>query len=229
MIPRTACWLLASFMTAGLHAQAPTIIVPGSPAVDGRKIPLANSRYKSTMGGRSTDVTRDTIVDGKPALFRILTVARPNATTVDTTVLLRSTLAPIWKHAYAGTQRTFLEFHGTRVTGIRYHDGTVDSIDIETPVPVFEAFSADLPLAALDLRENLHVRLPVYHSTLGFTWIDATIGAPQPMPGFERTWPISIIEGSMKMTWFVDVKTREQAGAVNALPTGGEVRITREP
>jgi hypothetical protein len=225
---QTAC-LISVVLSRTAAAQTPQIVTPGSGAIDGRRIPLANSRYKSTMGGRSTDVMRDTVFNGQPALLRILTVTRPNATTIDTILLMRSTLAPVWKHAYAPGQITFTEFHGNRVTGTRRHDGAVDSIDVEAPVPVFEAFSADLPLAALDLKENLHVRLPVYHPTLGFTWLDASVGAPQSMPAFEKTWPIVITEGTMKMTWFVDLKTREQAGAVNALPNGGEVRITREP
>ena len=213
---------------ASLGAQDPQIVAPGNSAIDARRIPLANARYRSNSGGHSTDTMRDTVIDGQKVFLRVLTVTHGEISTIDTVVLLRSTLAPVWKHSYSPTQITFIEFHGNRVRGIRQHDGTRDSIRVDAPTNVFEAFSADLPLAALDLKENLHVRLPVYHPMLGFTWLDAAVGERTAVPASVHAWPIYITEGAMKMTWFVDAETREQLGAINRLPNGTEVRIVRE-
>ena len=206
-----------------------TVVQLGGSLVDGQKIPLANSKFESSSGGHSWDVLVEHTVNGQPGLLRVITIKRGETISVDTTVMLRKTLAPVWRHSHGPTRTLLLNFDGNRITGEDRNNGRVDTVNVTAAMPVFDAFSADLALAALDLKKGLHVRLPVYHPTFGFTWLDATVGEPQPMPMSEAAWPLEITEGPLKMRWFVDVRSREQLGAINTLPNGAELRVTRQP
>jgi hypothetical protein len=227
----------ALMATTGLGAQSAKVVLPGSPLVDGRKVPLGDHQMRGVRHdasgdqetGQSRDIIRDTLVSGQPGLLRVLTVTHGDVTTTDTIVMFRKTLAPVWKHSYSPARVLILNFDGKRVTGENRHDGKIDTIRVEAPEPVFEAFSADLPLAVLDLIEGMRVRLPVYHPTNGFVWLDATAGLVQSVPTSTNALPLEITEGSARMTWYVDTKTHEQLGAVNKLPNGAEVRIFRRP
>jgi hypothetical protein len=222
---------------AGLKAQVPTLVRPGSALVDGRKIPLGEHEMRGMRHdaagdvetGQSRDIIREATANGQPALLRVLTVTHGDVTTTDSILMIRKTLAPVWKHSYSPSRVLILNFDGQRVTGENRHDGQVDTIRVDAPEPVFEAFSADLPLAALELREGMQVRLPVYHPTNGFVWLVATAGTPQSVPTSTHALPLDITEGSVKMIWYVDTQTHEQLGAVNRLPNGSEVRIFRRP
>jgi len=236
-LPIAAAFLAVAAATTALGAQSPTVVLPGSPLVDGRKIPVGDHEMRGVRHdasgdhetGQSRDVIRETNTNGQPTLLRVLSVTHGDVTTTDSILLVRKTLAPLWKHSYSPARVLILNFDGRRVTGENRHDGVVDSIRVEATEPVFEAFSADLPLAALDLTTGMRVRLPVYHPTNGFVWLEATAGTHQSVPTSTHALPLDITEGNVRMTWFVDTQTHEQLGAINKLPNGAEVRIFRRP
>jgi len=64
--------LCAGIAVGSIHRAAaqtlptPTVVQPGGPLVDGRRIPLANSKFESSSGGRSWDVLVEHTVNGRP-------------------------------------------------------------------------------------------------------------------------------------------------------------------
>jgi hypothetical protein len=240
-IHRLAILLLAACACApAARAQtaADPLLRPGSAEVDGGAIPEGveslvmhvepdNRRMDATITLR----TRLATVDGTPAIVRTETFWQGDEVVqVDSFVLHRKTLAPLFRWSAGPHGVVEVRFAGGMATMVRLDQGGRDAVEVPLPQPVFLAGTTDMLLGALPLREGYAARLAVYNVDEGVTSIGvhvvgrATVALPG--GGSAAAWEVSVREQGPAVTYWVD---RESHTLVQYESEGGVIRYVREP
>jgi hypothetical protein len=184
----TALALLVLATAPSLHAQASstTVARPGDGAVQGRRLALSHREFAITS---STDCdlpqadptvaagsfSEDLRLLGDNALVAVREWRHSDTTTVDTTVLDRKSLRPLWSHThFADGSSAIWEFRERRVHWTAIGPRVVsDWLDSTIDEPAFFAGAIELLLAASP-------RLSRLGSEMVFRLIDLHAGPGEP-------------------------------------------------
>ena len=210
----TALAVLVLAAAPSLRAQSSpaTVARPGDGAVQGRRLPLSHREFAITS---STDCDRpeagptvaagslseDLHVLGDTALVAIREWRHSDTATVDTTVLDRKTLRPLWSRTHFADGSTAVwEFRGRRVQWtVAQPRVVVDWLDSTIAEPAFFAGAVELLLAASQ-------RLSRLGSEMVFPLIDLHAG-----PGASTSFAVS------------NLTARVTGSEVVTFPNGGRV------
>lgn len=209
-------------------------ILPGDRAVNGDALPLTSetSRMLMVKDGveRQIGTLRKTLsattVNGKPALLVVVTVQTQKGTLLDSTTVLRHTLAPVSLRSYSNERTMSLDFASDRVTGSYVPtDSAAKTIDYRLPQPLFDSAIIDLVYAALPLREGYSAHVPGYIYELGgLAWFDLDVTGKTTVAGRE-VWQARMTMPRVTMTWLIDTHTRQVLGWTRTLADGSEMRV----
>ena len=224
----------AQMAPARSGGAAVTTIRPGDRAVNGDALPLGteSSRMLIVKNGveRQVGTMRKTIsattVHGTPALLVVVDVDNQNGTLLDSTTVLRHTLAPVSLRSYNKQRTMSLDFAGDRVTGSYVPtDSAAKPIDYPFSEPLFDSAIIDLVYAALPLREGYAARVPGYIYELGgMAWFDLDVTGKSIVAGHE-VWQARMTMPRVTMTWLIDTHTRQVRGWTRTLPDGSEMKV----
>lgn len=229
--PRSAVAQMAPTQSGAAGA---TIIRPGDRVVNGDALPLgtATSRMLLVKDGveRQVGTFRRTIsatsVHGEPALLVVVTVDNQNGRLVDSTTVLRHSLAPVSLRSYNKQRTMSLDFASDRVTGSFVPtDSAATAIDYPFAQPLFDSAIIDLVYAALPLREGYAARVPGYIYELGgLAWFDLDVTGKTTVAGREA-WQARMTMPRITITWLIDTRSREVRGWTRTLPDGSVMKV----
>lgn len=242
--PAAAAALLFALPIAGRAqdtVQEPPRLLPGDPAVDGRRIApgTRERRLLLTQNGEerqlatvSEEVT-EIQVDGRSALRRVQSVRLAIGVATDTVVVLRETLAPV-RHRSHNPQRVLsLDFDGAKVTGsITPAGGEPRPVAAELDAPVFDSNPLDLLLRALPLAEGYAVRIPIYiHELGGRVWVATRVAGSETVEagegGTEDAWVVEVEAQGRTSRFWIAKASRELLRQGSSPAPGVELKVVR--
>lgn len=236
--------LLHPVSSRAAQGQEPITIRVGDRLVDGRRVPVGaaqmvgvqrdSGQTEGMQIGSSHDVAVDTSWNGRPAILRVLSVTQRATdkmsaiSSLDSVMLDRATLAPLWRRTRTGDRTIAMTFDDGKVHSEVRRGDVIDRSDFENAISVFDNLTVDYVLAALPLDEGARYRVPVYARVANkVSWMNVTVRAAAKMPGSENPVALDITQDGRAFTWFVDARTRHQLGVLMALPGGAEFRVTK--
>jgi hypothetical protein len=164
--------------------------------------------------GVMTSTTQYADYMGRPAILFVRTVSTPKGDVVDSVMLLRHTLAPVWEHSHQPTKTMLLSFSDSAVTGEwAPADSGMRSVHHPVPRPVFNATSQNLLISSLPLAEGYQTLIPIYSFELGGMELDtlSVVGTARVKMrnGSEReAWKLAFADPFITATFWVDRKTK---------------------
>ena len=151
---------------------------------------------------------------GRPALLFVRAVPTPGGDIVDSVLMFRHTLAPVWEHSHQPTKTMLLAFTDSAVTGEwAPSDSTMRSVHHPVQRPVFNATAQGLLISSLPLADGYQTLIPIYSFELGGMELDtlSVIGTARVKlrAGGERdAWKIAFADPFITATFWVDRETK---------------------
>lgn len=164
--------------------------------------------------GVMTGATHYADYRGHPAILFVRTTPTPQGDIVDSVLLFRHTLAPVWEHSHQPTKTMLLDFSDSAVTGEwAPADSAMRSVHHPIPRPVFNATAQGLLLGSLPLAEGYRALVPIYSFELGGMELDTLdvvgTGPVKLRSGGEReAWKIAFADPFVTASIWVDRETR---------------------
>jgi hypothetical protein len=151
---------------------------------------------------------------GRPAILFVRTVPTPQGDIVDSVLMFRHTLAPVWEHSHQPAKTMLLAFSDSVVTGEWAPvDSAMRSVHHPIPRPVFNATAQELLLGSLPLGDGYRTLVPIYSFELGGMELDtiSVVGTGQVKltgGGECEAWKIAFADPFITATFWVDRETR---------------------
>jgi hypothetical protein len=164
--------------------------------------------------GVMTSTTRYADYMDRPAILYVRTVPTPQGDIVDSVLLLRHTLAPVWEHSHQPAKTMLLAFADSAVTGEwAPADSALRSVNHPIPRPVFNATAQELLLGSLPLADGYRTLVPIYSFELGGMELDTlrVVGTERVRlrnGGEREAWKIAFADPFITATIWVDRGTR---------------------
>ena len=164
--------------------------------------------------GVMTSTTQYSEYMGRPAILFVRTVPTPTGSIVDSVLMLRHTLAPVWEHSHQPTKTMLLSFADSAVTGEwAPTDSAMRSVHHPIPRPVFNATAQGLLISSLPLAEGYQTLIPIYSFELEGMELDTLsvvgTGRVRMRTGGEReAWKLAFADPFITATFWVDRETR---------------------
>lgn len=233
---------LRGAVLAGAVCLAAACVAPrGAPhpaplaAIDAAQLPATSSRFLLRFAATSADTlamvgTRTVTERTNGAVIErvILYDYGSRGRTVDTTLSVARTLAPIAERTYKPRGAIVLDFAGRIVTGrLTTGDGTRVIADT-LGAPAFNSTDLDLVVRRLPLAAGYTTRLPLYDPEFGgFRHADARVSTRRTADG-DEAWLVQVRDGKLDCEYELDARTREvRTIVVRLLASGGEYRMER--
>ena len=202
-------------------AAAERAVVP-SLALDVGHLTEGTTRWSVIMSrdtltldlGVMTVATRFVDHGGLPAVLTVRTFPTPRGPIVDSALVLRHTLAPVWQRSHQPTKTMRLDFAPSGVTGTwAPTDSAERTVSHPTAVPVFDATDLEAVIASLPYTEGYSATLPFYTFELGGLETDTVrvVGVEHAAaPGGEAraAWKVAVADPFVTATFWVDRETR---------------------
>ncbi len=171
------CAAVLTVACAQSHARSLTptgrVLVPGSADLNTTHFRDASIMYHVLQVGsanaperevaQSSDTTRLTSYNGVPALLLIQGSTTRGRIFIDSALVLRDGLSPIWEVQHSGTHSIRIDYSGSRV---RRSDSAPDTalrqVDHTYDVPVFHFNELDQLIRSVPLRTGYYAILPLY-------------------------------------------------------------------
>lgn len=150
----------------------------------------------------------------RPAILFVRTVPTPQGDIVDSVLILRRTLAPVWEHSHQPSKTMLLTFSDSAVTGEwAPADSVMRGVHHPIPRPVFNATAQELLVESLPLADGYRTLVPIYSFELGGMELDTLsvvgTGLVKLRDGGERdAWKIAFADPFITATIWVDRKMR---------------------
>jgi hypothetical protein len=164
--------------------------------------------------GVMTSTTHYADYMGQPAILFVRTVPSPKGDIVDSVLMFRHTLAPVWEHSHQPAKTMLLSFSDSAVTGEWAPvDSAMRSVNHPIPRAVFNATAQDLLIGSLPLADGYRTLIPIYSFELGGMELDTLsvvgIGRVKLREGGERdAWKVAFADPFITATFWVDRETR---------------------
>lgn len=164
--------------------------------------------------GVMTSTTHYADYMGRPAILFVRTTPTPQGDIVDSVLMFRRTLAPVWEHSHQPSKTMLLDFSDSAVTGEwAPADSAMRSVRHPIPRPVFNATAQELLVGSLPLADGYRTLLPIYSFELGGMELDTLsvvgTGRVKLRDGGERdAWKIAFADPFITATFWVDRETR---------------------
>jgi hypothetical protein len=173
-MPIAIVLLASTAVVFDARTATPPVLIPGSSDVTTGHIKPGSAGYRYLMRASTGDTTERelgtghteqvlTEYKGKPAVLLVASVARTGQTFLDSALVMRAGLVPVWETSYVGSRVTHYEYAGKQVrltitspdSGTRSREHTYD-------VPVFHFNELDMLIRSLPLRAAYEAILPLY-------------------------------------------------------------------
>lgn len=168
---------------------------------------------------------------GRETVLRVETVhdAEGKLTNVDSSVVLRGSLAPLAYTTRQGARRKSMTFADGRVRGEEVSSrGVRKPLDTPLPGQAFAAPLMDLLLGSLPLREGYAARFPVYDPDRGMASTTVHVAELETVRtadgGSCRAWRVSVAGGGAPGTYWIEEHART---LVRFERTGSPLRVLR--
>lgn len=165
--------------------------------------------------GVMTNTTRYADYMGRPAILFVRTAPTPKGDIVDSVLMYRHTLAPVWEHSHQPTKTMLLSFTDSAVSGEwAPADSAMRSVHHSIPRPVFNATAQALLISSLPLADGYETLIPIYSFELGGMELDTLsvvgTGRVELRDGGEReAWKLAFADPFITATFWVDRETRQ--------------------
>lgn len=152
--------------------------------------------------------------EGVPAVLLVSTFPTPRGNIVDSALVLRETLAPVWQRSHQPTKMMRLAFSDSGVTGEwAPTDSSPRAVNHRTTRPVFDATAISLVLAALPYEDGYEAILPMYTFELGGMELDTVrvqgrAQAKAPDGSMRDAWELRYGDPFITSTIWIDRATR---------------------
>ena len=171
---------------------------------------------------------------GRRALLSVQTFADTGGvtTTTDSAWAEPRHLRPLAQRSHGSHREMRLDFHGDSVTGQVLPDtGGSTAIAAGPGLPVFDANTVDLVIAALPLAPGFRAKLPAYiYEEGGGVWYEITAvrSDTATIAGDRRAvWLVSVTTGTRVIRYTIDRRTRRVLRSEYSLPNNTVLRIER--
>jgi hypothetical protein len=174
-MPIAIAVVVSTAVVLGARRATPPVLVPGSSDVTTAHIAAASVGYRYLMRAPTGDTTERELGTGyaaqvltehrgKPAVLLVTAFERQGGQTfMDSALVMRAGLVPVWETSHVGQRVTHYEYDGKQVrltitspdSGTRRREHTYD-------VPVFHFNELDVLVRSLPLREGYEAILPLY-------------------------------------------------------------------
>lgn len=217
-IPITIAVAVSSAVLLGARTPTPPVLLPGSPDVTTSHIRSAGADFRYLSRAPSGDTTEKemglgraeqslTEYKGKPAVLLVSSFARATQTFLDSAIVMRAGLAPVWETSRIGSRVTHYEYSGKQVrltitspdSGTRSREHTYD-------VPVFHFNELDLLIRSLPLREGYEAILPLYSEGSDELEMDTVRVMARDADG---AWSVRFADPAIVSTYGIQADTRE--------------------
>jgi hypothetical protein len=164
--------------------------------------------------GVMTSATHFADYMGRPAILFVRTVPTPQGDIVDSVLMFRHTLAPVWEHSHQPAKTMLLAFSDSVVTGEwAPTDSAMRSVHHSIPRPVFNATAQELLLGSLPLADGYRALVPIYSFELAGMELDtlSVVGTERVNTGGggeREAWKIAFADPFITATFWVDRETR---------------------
>ena len=219
---RTSIVLIVFVATAGAAAARtapePPVLVPGAAEITTThlrnaagsyrylaRMPTGDTTEHETGTGRTEQVLMQH--NGKPAVMLVSSFSRKDQTFVDSALVMRSGLVPVWETSRFGSRVTRYDYAGKEVrltitspdSGTRTRQHTYD-------VPVFHFNELDVLIRSLPLRAGYEAILPLYSEGSDELEMDTVRVMSQ---GADGVWSIRFADPAIVATYGIHGTTRE--------------------
>ena len=165
--------------------------------------PGPDSAEKETGGGTSSVIPVEH--NGKPALLLVTHSGRPERMFIDTALVMRDGLAPIWEVSRFGGRILRWEYSGKHVKRTMTHpDSGTRTTEHTYDVPVFHFNELDALIRSLPLREGFEAILPLYSEGSDELEMDSV----RVMSHANGIWSIRFADPAIVASYGVDATTR---------------------
>ena len=229
----------AALIYAGLAAGL-RVIAAGDSIVRGDLIARATVRKRMVLVrgdsehvvGWLTQTIGRSRWSGRRALLSVQTFADTGGviTTTDSAWAEPQHLRPLAQRSHGSHREMRLDFHGDSVTGQVLPDsGGSAAIAADPGLPVFDANTVDLVIAALPLAPGFRAKLPTYiYEEGGGVWYEITAvrSDTATIAGERRAvWLVSVTTGTKVVRYTIDRRTRRVLRSEYSLPHNTVLRI----
>jgi hypothetical protein len=150
-----------------------TVLIPGSSELTTGHLEPAAERYRYLYKPAADSVEREmgtggwavtsTTHNGKAALLLATHFTRGTQRFLDTALVMRDGLHPVWEVSYNGAKTTRWEYSGKRVRmAVTHPDSGTRTKDHAYDVPVFHFNELDVLIRSIPMREGFEAILPLY-------------------------------------------------------------------
>jgi hypothetical protein len=235
----TAAVALGAIATVAIAARStpatapPLVLIPGSAELTTSHLKAGNTRYRSMYKPRpdsaeqemaiGTAGVSETTRNGKPALLLTTTFTRADRTFLDTALVMRDGLHPVWEVSKSGQRSTRWEYSGKQVRMTFTHpDSGTRSREHTYAVPVFHFNELDVLIRSLPMRDGFEAILPLYSEGSDELEMDSVRVSAR---GADGVWPVRFADPAIVATYGIDGATRRIVRyAVTYRKTGGSGR-----
>ncbi|HUQ80237.1 MAG TPA: hypothetical protein VM076_03840 [Gemmatimonadaceae bacterium] len=218
----TAAMALGAIATVAIAARStppkapPLVLTPGSSELTTTHLKAGSTRFRSMYKPGADSAEREmaigtagvseTMHKGKPALLLTTSFVGNGRTFVDTALVMRDGLHPVWEVSRSGQRSTRWEYSGKQVrmtftqpdSGTRSREHTYD-------VPVFHFNELDVLVRSLPLREGFEAILPLYSEGSDELEMDSVRVSPRDADG---VWSVRFADPAIVSTYGIDGATR---------------------
>jgi hypothetical protein len=206
-------------LSGGRVAQQPLpVLLPGGPEITTAHLQDAavTVRYlmraptgdtaERDLGTTHTDM-HQTTYEGAKALLLTTNATRGTQTFVDSALVVRTSLAPVWETSRVGAKVTTYQYSGAHVRRtITSPDSGTRSTEHDYDVPVFHFNELDVLLRSIPLRAGFGAILPLYSEGTDVLEMD-TVRVQG--PDAAGVWTVRFADPAIIMTYGVSGATRD--------------------
>jgi len=230
-VKRTLRMAIAALAVAPAAVTAQTL--PGSPALDDSllqpgawEVSITMKRGEQVMQGGTTRYELNRQPEGRWRL--VSTTESQLGVATDTVVMEQGTLRPLTHRSHAVPRKLFLDFDGTRVTGMSTPtDSAGRPIEHTTEVPTFDAASLETIIGALPLAPGYATHLPLFIAEQGgLTWAEVEV-AGQTTAADRPAWEVRVKLAGYQVTYYLARDGRLPLGGRVDYPNGAVVEMRR--
>jgi hypothetical protein len=165
--------------------------------------------------------------DGVPAVLMVRAGHFSGGDFVDTLLVRRDGLVPLWEHLSYPQRRTAkeIEFSGDRLRQTNHSGDSTRTFELNFALPVFAFSEIDLLVRSLPLSDGYHAIVPLYSEGDDSLEMD-TVAVTGPV---DHQWKVRFGDAVIVATYGIDSASRriERYELVNRR-TGGRVRRVRK-
>ena len=209
--------VFAGAILLGARNETP-VVTPGSSDVTTDHLRNASRNYRYLSRPATGDTSERetgtgrveehaTTYDGKPAVLLVTMYMGPKSTFVDSALVMRAGLIPVWEQMGTGPRNTRFEYAGKRVKmTITRPDSATRTREHTYDLPVFHFNELDVLLRSLPLREGYEAILPLYSEGSDQLEMDSVRVMSKASNG---VWSVRFADPAIVSTYGIDGKTRE--------------------